>query len=167
MPSYVVIGKILTSWGIKGEVKVLPLTFSIDRFGEVSAVIIKRDNLEELLHIEHYRPHGRTVIIKFSEVSTPEEAEKLKGLEMKIPQSESPPLPEGEYYYYQIIGLKVYTDRGDYIGRIKEIIEAGANDVYVIEGEKEYMVPAVEEFIKEVDIKAGKMVIQPIEGLLE
>jgi|Deesub1362B_J571_1020462.scaffolds.fasta_scaffold00298_5 16S rRNA processing protein RimM len=165
----IVIGKVLGPKGIKGEVKVLPLTYSIERFHEVKGVSIIIRGEKRRLNIEYVKPYKKNLIlIKFSEISDRTTAERLRGVELKIPIEESPPPPEGSYYYYQIIGIEVVTDEGRVIGKVEEIWETGANDIYIVrDREKEYLIPAVEEFIREIDIDQNRMTITPVEGLLE
>lgn len=167
MPADIVVGRILSPWGVKGEVKVLPLTYSADRFFELSEVTIRVDELERRLTIENCRIQGKFVILKFSEINSPEEASRYKGLEILITEEESPPLPDGLYYHYQIIGLHVYTTEKRYLGVIDSIIETGGIDVYVIKDDREYMIPATEEVIKEIDLEKKVMIIEPMEGLLQ
>lgn len=167
MPANIIIGRILSSWGIRGEVKILPLTYSTERFSELSEVVVIINEEEKKLTIEDYRVHGRFVIIKFSEINSPEEARLYRGLDILISDEQSPPLPDGVYYHYQIIGLHVYTTNNRYIGQIHSIIETGGNDVYVVKGDKEYLIPATEEFIKDIDLEKRTMIIEPMEGLLE
>ncbi len=163
----VVIGKILSSWGVKGEAKVLPLTYSTNRFGEIEQVYLSGVEGYRALTIEHYRDAGRYIIIKFRELSTPEDVKKIQGRELLIKEEQSPPLPEGVYYHYQIIGLDVFTDEEEYIGRITDIIETGSNDVYVVTGKKEVLIPAIEDVVLKIDIENKKMIIHPVEGLLD
>ncbi|RMG73627.1 MAG: 16S rRNA processing protein RimM [Nitrospirae bacterium] len=163
----VVIGKILSSWGIKGEAKVLPLTFSNERFAEIESVYFYEGQDFKRLTIEHFRVSGKYVILKFRELSTPEEVTRLKGKELFIEKEKSPPLPEGVYYHYQILGLKVYTEQGLYLGEITNIIETGSNDVYVVTGEREVLIPAIDEVVKEIDLKKKRMTIHPMKGLLD
>ncbi len=163
----VVIGKILTSWGVRGEAKVLPLTFSNERFGQLQEVKIRVGEGYRVLTIEHYREAGRFVIIKFKEFATAEEVKQYSGKELLIPEELSPPLPEGVYYHYQILGLEVYTDEGEFLGKITNIIETGGNDVYVVSGHKEILVPAIEEVVKKIDLEAKRMIIHPMKGMLD
>ncbi|NOY64565.1 MAG: 16S rRNA processing protein RimM [Nitrospirae bacterium] len=167
MPANIVVGRILSSWGVRGEVKILPLTYSTDRFSELSEVVVSIRGEEKTLTIENCRIHDRFIIIKFAEINSPEEAKLYRGTEIKISEDQSPPLPEGIYYHYQIIGLHVYTTTSRYLGQIHSIIETGGNDVYVVKGDKEYMIPATEEFIKNIDLEKKTMIIEPVEGLLE
>ncbi len=163
----VVIGRILGPKGIRGEVKVLPLTFSIKRFEQVRRVYTELKGQRASLPIEYVKPYREMVLLKFSGIDDRTTAESLRGKDLKIPIEESPPPPEGSYYHYQIIGLRVYTVEGRYIGRVEEIIETGANDVLVVRNEIEYLVPAVDKFIKEIDLDSGRLIVDPVEGLLE
>ncbi|MEC4686317.1 MAG: ribosome maturation factor RimM [Nitrospirota bacterium] len=168
MSSLVSIGRIVKSRGVKGEFIVLPLTFSLERFDDVSRVYIKFDDEIKEFTIEYSKPYGRTVIMKLRGINSPEDAAALRGGQLMVPEEESPPLPDGVYYYYQIIGLRVFTVDGEYIGRVTDIIETGSNDVYVVrEGEKEYLIPAIKDVVRDIDIRNKRIVISPEAGLLE
>ncbi|HEC98549.1 MAG TPA: 16S rRNA processing protein RimM [Nitrospirae bacterium] len=168
MSSLVSIGRIVKSRGVKGEFIVLPLTFSPERFDDVSRVHIKLDDEIKEFTLEYSKPYGRTIIMKLLEINSPEEATSLRGGQLMVPEEESPPLPEDVYYYYQIIGLKVFTVDGVYIGGVSDIIETGSNDVYVVrDEEKEYLIPAIRDVIKDIDIGNRRIIISPEAGLLE
>jgi len=86
---------------------------------------------------------------------------------VQIPVEEAAPLEEGEYYLYQIVGLATWTVEGEYLGRVREVLTTGANDVYVVRGPKgEVLLPAIEEVIREVDLEAGRMIVSLMEGLV-
>jgi len=127
----------------------------------------KFDEIKEFT-IEYSKPYGRTVIMKLRGINSPEDAATLRGGQLMVPEEESPPLPDGVYYYYQIIGLKVFTVDGVYIGEVTDIIETGSNDVYVVrDGEKEYLIPVIRDVIREIDIRKRRIIISPEAGLLE
>ena len=168
MSSLVSIGRIVKSRGVKGEFIVQPLTFSLERFDGVARVYIRVDDEIREFTIEYSRPYGHSIIIKLRGINSPEDAATLRGGQLMVPEEESPPLPEGVYYYYQIIGLKVFTVDGVYIGEVTDIIETGSNDVYVVgNGEKEYLIPAIRDVIREIDIGKRRIIIFPETGLLE
>ncbi|NOZ25825.1 MAG: 16S rRNA processing protein RimM [Nitrospirae bacterium] len=168
MSSLVSIGRVVKSRGVKGEFVVAPLTFSLKRYDDVSRVYIRIGDETREFTLEYYRPYGRMVIVKLSEINSPEDARLLKGRHLMVPEEESPPLPEGVYYYYQIIGMDVFTTDGAFIGRVTDIIETGSNDVYVVrDGDREYLIPAVRDVIKEIDTEKKRIVITPEAGLLE
>jgi 16S rRNA processing protein RimM len=161
----VTVGRILREWGLNGEVIVLPLTFDSERFSRLKEVAVQiRDGGIEYKKLESVRPHRSNLLIGFEGCDTPEDAQKYRGALIKIKESESPKLPDGVYYHYQIIGLGVYTINGDYLGQIKSIFETGSNDVYVVRGEdREYLIPAIRDVIREIDLKAKKMIVKLME----
>ncbi|GAI01472.1 unnamed protein product, partial [marine sediment metagenome] len=96
-----------------------------------------------------------------------EAAQKLRGQPVEIHHSQLYPLPEGQYYHFQLIGLEVWTTRGELLGNITEILTAESNDNYVVSGAKgEILIPAIEDVVKSIDLDSGRITIEPIEGLL-
>lgn len=100
--------------------------------------------------------------------STREQAERFRGMELRLPFEAAGPLPDGEYYHWQIIGLRVVTTDGQSLGKVVHILETGANDVYILRTEQgqEHLIPAIEKVIKRVDLVDGVIEIEPIPGLL-
>jgi 16S rRNA processing protein RimM len=163
-PEFLIIGRIVAPWGIRGEVKVEVVTDFPERFAPRKAVYINARQLE----IESCRPHKQHLVVKLATIDSVEDAEKLRGQDLTIPRSELYHLPEGQYYAFQLIGLKVVTTEGKLLGHITEIMTTGSNDVYIVEGKKgEILIPAIEDVIKSIDLKSGEMVIEAIEGLLD
>lgn len=163
--SFVTIGRVLREWGLKGEVIVLPLTFDPKRFSKLKEVAVQVQDRIEQKKIRSERPYKNNLLIGFEGCETLEDARRYRGALIKIKESESPKLPDGVYYYYQIIGLGIYTIDGDYLGKITSIFETGSNDVYVVRGEdREYLIPAIKDVIKEVDLEAKKMTVKPMEA---
>ncbi len=105
-----------------------------------------------------------TVTVKLEGVYTRQAAEQLRGAVLCIRAEESPPLPEGEYYLHQIIGLTLVTTDGRVLGQVEEVIRTGANDVYVA---GEYLIPAISQVVREIDLAAGRIVIEPMPGMIE
>lgn len=111
----VIVGRVLREWGLKGEVIVLPLTFDPERFSKLNEVAVQvRDRIEHK-KLRSVRPHQNNLLIGFEGCETPEDARRYRGALVKIKGSESPKLPDGVYYHYQIIGLSVYTINGDHL----------------------------------------------------
>lgn len=161
----VTIGRILREWGVKGEVVVQPLTFDPKRFSELNEVAVQVQNRIEQKKIRSVRPHKNNLLIAFEGCETPEDARRYRGALIKIKESESPKLPEGVYYHYQIIGLGVYTIDGEYLGKITSIFETASNDVYVVRGEeREYLIPAIKDVIREINLGAKKMIVKLMEA---
>lgn len=106
--------------------------------------------------------------LTFAGVETPEQADRFRGLDLEILESALPPAPEGAYYHYQIIGLRVVTSQGGTLGRVKEILETPGNDVYVVvpeAGGAEVLIPAIGDVVKKIDVRAGVITADPPEGL--
>jgi 16S rRNA processing protein RimM len=163
-PESLIVGRILAPWGIRGEVKVQVLTDFPERFAPRKVVYLNTIPLE----IERCRPHKQHMVVKLATIDSVEAAEKLRGQDLTIPSSELYPLPAGQYYTFQLIGLKVVTTRGQTLGRITDIMSTASNDVYIVEGKRgEILIPAIEDVVKSIDLKKGKMVIEEIEGLLD
>ena len=150
------IGVIRGAWGLRGEVRVGVITDFPERFSPGEKVYLDgRPMTVEASHLS-----GGDFILKLSGLSDCEEADGLKGRYLEIPRSQVAPLPEGTYYQFQVLGLKVYTTEGDYLGEVVEIISTGSNDVYVVrDGGKELLIPALEDVVKTVDLKEGRMVV--------
>ena len=163
-PEFLIVGYILAPWGIKGEVKVEVATDFPDRFAPRKLVYLNTRPIE----IESCHPHKQHLVVKLATIDSVEDAEKLRGQDLTIPRSELYPLPQGQYYTFQIIGLKVVTTEGELLGHITEIMTTGSNDVYIVEGKRgEILIPAIEDVVKSIDLQKGEVVIEAIKGLLD
>lgn len=166
MSEYIQVGKIINTHGIKGEVKVLPLTDDMKRFEELSTVYI--EDAEKEFKIENVWYKKNFVILKFKNFDNINDVLNLKNKFILIHEDDAIQLEEDTYFIFQLIGIKVYTVEGIKLGEVTDVLQPGANDVYVVkEGRKEYLIPAIKNVIKEVDIENKKMIIDPIEGLIE
>ncbi len=160
---FVAIGRVLAPWGNQGKVKIEVITDFPERFTPSARVCID----QEPATIESVHRQKGTAVIKLDTVNSREEAELLRGKLVEIPESELKPLPEGQYYQFQLIGLEVWTTQGELLGEVTEILSAPANDVYVVQGDAgENLLPAIEDVVKTVDLEKGRIVIEPIPGLL-
>ncbi|MEZ0536183.1 ribosome maturation factor RimM [Caldicellulosiruptoraceae bacterium PP1] len=167
MYKYLQVGKIVNTFGLKGEVKIIPLTDEIDRFGQIDYVLLE-DDLSTKLSIQSFRQQGNIVIVKFNEINTIDDAQKLKNRYLVVEREKAKKLPENTFFICEIIGLKVYELNGRYLGNITDVIQTGSNDVYVINGEKkEILIPALKNIVSEVNIEEGYMKIKLIEGLID
>jgi 16S rRNA processing protein RimM len=164
-PRYLVVGKIVAPWGIRGEVKVAIETDFPERFKQLKRVYLGEKAISFLL--ERSRLHKGHALLKLGGCEDRNAAEKLRGQLVQIPIEEAMPLSEDEYYVYQIVGLDVWTTEGERLGRISEILFTGANDVYVVQGERgEILIPAVEDVVLEVDLAGGRLTVKLMEGLI-
>lgn len=165
---YIAVGEIIKPQGIRGELKAIPLTYNIKRFGEIRRVFWKTPVGLQELFLEGYRPFKSFVLLKFSGIDNLTEAERLgRGL-IYIPRSERPKLPEGRYYLDEIEGLEVFTIQNEYLGKITQIMQTGSNDVYCVAGSnREILIPALKHVIRAVLLEQGRMVVELPAGLLE
>jgi len=165
----ITVGKVVGAHGIKGVLKVLSMTDFPERLKERKRVVFydERDLVVFEGELEKLSIEGSLLLLKVKGCETRDMAEKLLGSFIKVKEEELPPLGEGEYYFHQILGLSVYTQEGKFLGKIVEILRTGANDVFRVVGDKEYMIPALKSVVKEVDLKRGVMIIAPMEGLLD
>lgn len=162
---YIQIGKISSIHGVKGEVKVVPLTDDIKRFDELKSVLIGID--KEKYDIFKVNYSKNQVIIKFKNIDCVKDAEKLLGKFLSINIKDAKK-EKNAYFLFEIIGLEAFDTKGNKIGKISNVLQSGRNDIYVVkDGEKENLIPAIKEFVKKIDLKENKIIIDPIEGLIE
>lgn len=165
-----IIGEIVNTHGVKGEVRIKQITHFIERFDEGSTVYLK-DQSENFipLTIESSRQHQHLLLVRFEQYDTLEEVEVLKGLTLHIKEEQLTELDPGEYYYHEIIGCTVYSTDDELIGIVDSILAPGANDVWVVKDEKdrEYLIPYIADVVKKVDVEQKRIKIEVMEGLLD
>lgn len=161
------VGTLTRLHGLKGELKFRPDFTAI-------APSFKRAHVEgddpEIPgpKVHSVRGHADKKIIKLEGIDNPEDAQTLAGRGLIIPAEDFPPLPENEYYWFQVLGLNVFDEDGVSYGTVADIIETGANDVYVVkDGERELLLPVIDSVIKEINLEEHKLIFHVIEGLLE
>lgn len=167
----ILIGKVLAPHGIGGQVKVHPYSDYPERVNFLKSVILQVGNEQKQLTIEKASQHSRNWLIKFREVESREEAENLRDGLIFIFREERMSLPEDSYYHDQLIGLEIYSDEGRYLGVLSNVMSRGGHDQLILKLDnqtgKEIMIPAVKEFVRQVDLKAGKAIVSLPEGLLD
>jgi 16S rRNA processing protein RimM len=162
------IGKILKSQGHRGAVRVLPLTDFPERFQDMKRVRVKLQDSMADYTIEEVKPHGKFLAIKFKEILDMDAAEKLKGSFIEVTRQELVPLQEGSYYIFDIIGMNVFNHDGRPLGKITDVLQTGANDVYVVETEgRPLLIPALKQVVKEIDLPGRRMLVELPEGLAD
>ena len=163
--SRVAVGRINGPWGLRGHVKVTPLTSNPQRL-QPGAVLLVEGRLRRVLDVA--APKGYPCV-RFDGYSDRAAAETLRGTLIEIEEAQLPSLPEGEYYVHQLIGLAVVTTDGRALGRLETVLHTAANDVYVVrrEGAKDVLLPAIPDVVIAVELDAGRMVIEPLVGLLD
>ncbi len=159
------VGVIVRPHGVRGEVRVRPTTDRPEVFDKLEEVLVGRAGQpSRRLRIEGARMHQGVILVKFKGIDNREAAEELRSAELCIRRADSVPLKPDEFLVADVIGLEVVTTQGERVGPVLEVLATGAHDVYVTE---RGMIPAVSEFVKEIDLAGGKMVIEPQPGLLK
>ncbi|MGI5839119.1 MAG: ribosome maturation factor RimM [bacterium] len=168
----ITVGEIVATQGNKGEVRVYPLTDFPDRFTSLKALTWQKGNAAVELILEKARRHKNMVVLKFGGYDDIAAAETLVGGTLNIHRRETVKLPTGHYYFFEIIGLAVFTNSGEYLGKISEVLRTGGNDVYVVRAEaapgklaREILLPAIKDVVKTIDPAAGRMTVELPEGL--
>jgi len=163
------VGVITSTHGVRGEVKVFPTTDDANRFKKLKTVILDTGREQVTLNIESVKFFKKMVILKFKEFNDINEIEKYKGKDLLIHRDQAVKLGPDENFIVDLIGLKVITDAGEHFGTVKDVLQTGANDVYVIEhvSGREYLFPAIKQCILSVDLDAGEMKVHILDGLLD
>lgn len=162
------VGVITSTHGLKGEVKVYPTTDYPERFEEIDEVLLEAGREKRLLHIQSVRYFKNQVILKFKEFHHINEIEKYKQCSLWVTRENATPLYEDEYYIADLIGCETYLEDGSSFGELVDVMETGANDVYVIrmKNGEEVLIPAIKDCILDVKIEEQKMIIHLLDGLL-
>lgn len=161
------VGVITSTHGIKGEVKVFPTTDDVKRFKKNMDVILDTGKGELSLTVEGVKFFKQFVILKFKGIDNINDIEKYKSKSLFVTRENAVKLKKDEYFIADLLGMEVWEDTEEKLGFLKDVIETGANDVYVIEMEngKELLLPAIKECILAVDIENRKMTVHVMEGL--
>lgn len=167
MEQFFQVGVISSTHGIRGEVKVFPTTDDAGRFQELKHVILNTGKDQIPLEIQSVKFFKKFVIIKFKGVDNINDIEKYKGAGLFVSREDAVDLEKDEYYIADLLGMDVLTDDGEH-GILKDVIETGANEVYVVEFENlgEVLLPAIHDCILDVDVQAGNMKVHLLEGLI-
>jgi 16S rRNA processing protein RimM len=161
-PGYVAVARVLGAWGVTGAVKVEPLA-PPDVLAPGRAVTTAGHE-REILHAQR---SGKFVRLKLAGIDDRQAAAALRDRALQVPEGELQPLPEGQYYRFQLLGLRVLGAAGEELGRVIDVISAPENDVYVVQAAAgEILIPAVDDVVQHIDIDAGIITIVVVPGLL-
>jgi 16S rRNA processing protein RimM len=150
------VGQVMGAYGLDGAVKVTPLTDFADRFDAGSALLL--DGTER--RVEWSRPGQPGLVVKLRGIDNRAIAELFRGRYLEVPEAAVRPLAEGRFYHHQVVGLTVVTSSGKPLGKVAEVLERPANDVWVSrEGVVEHLIPATRDAVVEVDVEAGRVVV--------
>lgn len=163
------VGAVTSTHGLRGEVKVFPTTDDPARYKKLKEVIADTGKQQVTLKVAQTRFFKQMVIVKFAGIDDINDAQQYKGAKLYVERKNALRLAEDEYFFSDLAGLKVETEDGEALGVVKDILQTGANDVYVVgqEKKKDLLIPAIKECIKEVDTEGGRMVVHLLPGLRE
>lgn len=165
-PEFLIVGRIIKPHGVRGDLAMKVITDYPERLPELKTLYV--GPAFEPYTVKRVRFHAGGTLMLFKEVQDRNAAEALRGMMVYVHIDDAVPLEEGEYYLFQIAGARVITEAGDEIGILTDVLETGANDVYVIiapDGQ-EILIPAIPEVIKQVDTEKHVVTINPLDGLL-
>ena len=169
MQDYFEIGQIVNTSGLKGVVKANLFTDDITKIESFEKVLIEKNKKLVEYEIEEVKYHKNQALIKFKGVDSIETAETLRNCFIRVLRDDEPELPEDTYYIVDLIGLDVFLDTGEKFGTLKEVfpVQSGNHDIYVVEtGEKDILLPAIGDVIKDIDIQNNIMIVHLLEGLI-
>ena len=160
-PERLIVGQVRAAHGLRGEFRIALVTNHPEGLDGVRTLYLGDEQEQRIVRRIHPLPGGKEAIVRLADLASAEEAAELRGRTVWADREALPPLPEGELYHYQLIGLDVVDEAGTLLGRLAEIIETGANDVYVVRGPVgEILLPAINDVVRAVDLDAGRMTVR-------
>jgi len=167
-PRYLAIGRIVGAFGIRGEVKVEIHSDNPARFGQLRRAFMGKGDALRPVVVLGARPHKNYALVRLEGCPDRTAAERLRGQWLYIPVEEALPLEEDEYYEFQALGSQVETVEGEYLGRIRDVIYTGANEVFVVDGEGgELLIPVLKDVVLEIDPSRDRVLVSLPPGLRE
>lgn len=169
MQEYLEVGKIVNTHGVKGELKVIPLTDDPEkRYKKLKWVFIDKNSGLEKYTIESVKFSKRLAIVKFEEINDMTAAEGMINLFMKVDRKNAVKLPADSFFIADLIDCEVFDERGEKLGVLKDVLQTGSNDVYVVEGtNRQILIPALKSVVKEVAVENKRMTVELPEGLMD
>lgn len=165
---FITIGKVVSTQSNKGEVNVLPLTDSTDRFKNLDTIFLRNSNNRTTLNIEKIRIKENTVVLKLKGIANIQEAKMIVGSFLEVERENAVKLPKDTYFLFEIIGLEVYSESNIFLGKVENVISTGSNDVYIVKGKnkEELTIPAIREVVKNINLEKKQITIKMVDGLI-
>jgi 16S rRNA processing protein RimM len=163
-------GRISKAHGLSGELRIHPFSRQLENLSRLERIFIQKVGKEkpQEFAIIQRRLHKKSAIVELEGVKSVDDAEKLRGCSVMVDTSDLADTEEGEYYWFQLIGLKVYTTEGGYLGLVENLIDRTSQSLLVVkEGEKEFLIPMIDTVVKEINLKDSRIVVSPLSGLLD
>jgi len=169
LEKYLRVGKIINTHGIKGELKILPLTDDPKRFDYLKKVFIDKGEIFESLSVSYVKYFKNLVLVKFEEINDLNAAEKYKEQYILVDRENAVKLPEGRFFISDIVGCEVVEDNGNKLGVVTDVLSTGSNDVYVVKNDKggEILVPALKSVVKDILIEEKRITVSLPKGLID
>jgi len=169
-PRYLIVGRVLRPHGVRGELRVKIITDYPERLGEHTHFYLSHPGSPEAARrypVEKLRFHKKVLLLKLGGCDGRDDAEELRDMLVQIPVADAIPLEEGEYFLFQLIGVSVEREDGEWLGRVAEVIDTGANNVYVVQGPRgEVLLPALDDVVLDLDLESKRMVVRLLPGTL-
>ncbi len=158
-------GKVVGASGLKGELKVYNYSDTVDSYMRVEEMILQ----DSPYKIESARTHKNTVILKLEGIDDRDAAERQRGKELYITEADLPPLPQGQFYIRDLIGMEVVEETGEYLGRVTDVLQNTPQDIFEVEREtgKKLLIPRVDQFVADINKEEGRITVRLIEGMLD
>lgn len=169
MGDRIAVAYVIRTKGVRGDVKAQVLTHSLDRFAELSGVVVQKEGQTDLpLQLERWRSEQPGLLLKFVGIDSPEEArERLVKGYVTVAPAEVAPLPADTFYVYELIGCRVEDETGRDLGELVDVLEMPSTDVYQVRGEHgELLIPAVGNFVTDISLAERRVAVRGVEGLL-
>ncbi len=168
VPPYIVIGHVARPHGVRGELLVTPDTDFPERVPQLrEALLVKAGTITPII-VEAARPHRDRFLLKLRGIDSLDAADLWRGASLAVLPTQAAPLPRGQHYVFEVLGLRVETEAGEVVGTVIEVLRTGSNDVYLVRGARgEVLVPAIASVVTAIDIPGGRLVIRPLAGMLE
>jgi len=164
----VAVGRVATTHGLRGELRVQLYNPDSTSVRSGAKVVLRRDGQETVHTVVSARPHKRILLTTVEGCSSIDDAESLVGAEVCVRRVDLPPTGPDEVYHFELVGMQVVTTGGEELGTVAEVMTPGGNDVCVVrKGAREYLIPMIADVVKEVDRAGGRLVIEPLAGLLD
>ncbi len=169
-PKFILIGRIVKPHGVRGEVLIESFTDVPERFLTLKTAYLSRKEGQTptSVSVTGARFHNLRILLKLKDVNYRDQADHFRGQLIQVPYEDAVPLDEGEFFLFELYGMSVVTDEGEELGSLKEIIQTGANDVFVVQGARgEVLIPDTEEVVLNIDRELRQITVHLIPGLID
>jgi 16S rRNA processing protein RimM len=164
----IALGQLTKPHGLRGELRLHPFNPETTAFTPGTVVTLCRDGVQQQRRVRTVRRHQKVLLVTFDGCDSIEAAQGLVGSDVCLQRQQLPPVDAGEIYHYQLVGLRVVTTAGRDLGRVAEVLSLGSNDVCVVrDGEREHLIPLIADVVRTIDPEGGRLVIEPLPGLLD